>query len=226
MTTPPPDLPPAAPDPEPERLRPVTLPSWLPWTAAAVFAGIAAWLGQIYLAERAENLRQRDLTALTTFELRTARNQLEAGALLTRHELADVQKQLADRDEKIAALTTQLKEAPSLTHLEIIHLAPPAGASSEAFAVVVWDPLHQVGVLQAGKLPALAADHDYQLWIGDPQHPDPVASGAFRVDPATGEARVTFHPDEPVKRIARFVVSRERQGGVSQPEGPIVLLGE
>ena len=75
-------------------------------------------------------------------------------------------------------------------------------------------------------LPPLAPDQDYQLWLIDPQYPIPVDGGVFTVDPATGEARVTFKADKPVKSVAKFAVSLERKGGVAKAEGPMVLLGQ
>jgi anti-sigma-K factor RskA len=237
-----------------DRLVPFVLPAWVPWTAAAAFAVIAGWLGQIYLAERAENLRLRDEASVASFELRTARNQLEASALLARRELSDAKQDLAARDEKIAALNQRvdalagatadigrqlgeakelvtalrqrLKDEHDIAQLKIATLASLAGNTPQAQAVAVWDPLKQEGVLQVEKLPALAADKDYQLWVIDPQYPNPVDGGVFQVDPATGEARVAFHPDKPVRTAAKFAVSLERKGGVPKAEGPILLLGE
>jgi anti-sigma-K factor RskA len=237
-----------------DRLVPFVLPAWVPWTAAAAFAVIAGWLGQIYLAERAENLRLRDEASVASFELRTARNQLEASALLARRELSDAKQDLAARDEKIAALNQRvdalagatadigrqlgeakelvtalrqrLKDEHDIAQLKIATLASLAGNTPQAQAVAVWDPLKQEGVLQVEKLPALAADKDYQLWVIDPQYPNPVDGGVFQVDPTTGEARVAFHPDKPVRTAAKFAVSLERKGGVPKAEGPILLLGE
>lgn len=237
-----------------DRLVPFVLPAWMPWTAAAAFAVIAGWLGQIYLAERAENLRLRDEAAVASFELRTARNQLEASALLARREQSDAKQALAASDEKISALNQRvdalagatadigrqlgeakelvttlrqrLKDEHDIAQLKIATLASLAGNTPQALAVAVWDPLKQEGVLQVEKLPALAADKDYQLWVIDPQYPNPVDGGVFQVDPATGEARVAFHPNKPVRTAAKFAVSLERKGGVPKAEGPILLLGE
>lgn len=236
------------------RVPPFVLPVWIPWAAAAAFAVVAGWLGQLWIAERAENVRLRDEAALAAFELRTTRNQLEAGALLARREQADRRTELADRDahiatlsakvdtlagataevgrqlgaakEQIAALTRRLRDEGDIAQLKIATLASLAGNTPQALAVAVWDPLKQEGVLQVEKLPALAADQDYQLWVIDPQYPIPVDGGVFQVDPATGDARVAFHPNKVVKTAAKFAVSLERKGGVPKAEGPILLLGE
>ncbi len=42
---------------------------------------------------------------------------------------------------------------------------------------------------------------------------------------ATGEARLNFRPNLPVKTVAKFAVSLERKGGVPKAEGPLVLIG-
>jgi anti-sigma-K factor RskA len=76
------------------------------------------------------------------------------------------------------------------------------------------------------KLPALAEDKDYQLWLVDPQYPTPVDGGTFTVDPATGDARVTFKANKPIRSVAKFAVSLEKKGGVPKAEGPMVLLSQ
>jgi anti-sigma-K factor RskA len=81
-------------------------------------------------------------------------------------------------------------------------------------------------VLTVSKLPAVAAEKDYQLWVIDSHYAAPVSGGVFAVDPATGRAHVIFRADKPVHSIAKFAVSLERKGGAAEPEGPIVLLSE
>jgi anti-sigma-K factor RskA len=101
-----------------------------------------------------------------------------------------------------------------------------AGNSPQALAVAVWNPKTQEGVLSVAKLPALASDKDYQLWLIDPAYPAPVDGGVFTVNPATGDARINFKPNQRVNNAAKFAVSLERKGGVKKAEGPIVLLGD
>ena len=98
--------------------------------------------------------------------------------------------------------------------------------SPQALAVAVWNPDKQEGVLKVEKLPALATDQDYQLWVVDPQYPNPVDGGVFTVDAQTGEARFQFKSKQPVKSINAFAVTLERKGGVPKAEGPFVLLGK
>jgi anti-sigma-K factor RskA len=81
-------------------------------------------------------------------------------------------------------------------------------------------------VLQVEKLPALATDKEYQLWVVDPQYPAPVDGGVFTVDARSGAARIAFKSKQPVKTINAFAVTLERKGGVPKAEGPFVLLGK
>ena len=64
----------------------------------------------------------------------------------------------------------------------------------KALAVAVWDPKKQEGVLSVENLPALAVNEDYQLWIVDPQYPNPVDGGVFD-DVGIGPVPVRQHID-------------------------------
>jgi len=142
----------------------------------------------------------------------------------SRDQIDAARRDLAARDQHVSTLTRQLAAQGTLADYKISTLASLLNNSPQALAVAVWNPANQEGVLTVQKLPALAADKDYQLWIVDPQYPIPVNGGVFRVDPVTGENRVIFHADQPVKSIAKFAVSLERKGGVPKAEGQMVLL--
>jgi anti-sigma-K factor RskA len=192
--------------------------SWIGLAAAACFALTTAYFGQAFVTERASVAALRDQQTLAELALRGATNQLEAERLIGRRELAA-------RDQRVTDLTRQLATQGTLADYKIATLASLLGNSPQALAVAVWNPANQEGVLTVQKLPALAADKDYQLWVVDPQYPIPVDGGVFRVDPATGEARLNFRPNLPVKTVAKFAVSLERKGGVPKAEGPMVLIG-
>ena len=209
----------AAPANQSAKILPFTVPAWFPWAAAACLAITTAWFAQLYFSSRYENVILRDQQALAEFELRSARNQLVAERLIASHELSSATEQLAARDR-------QLKAEGDLANFKIATLASLLGNSPQALAVAVWNPARQQGVLTVEKLPALAADKDYQLWLVDPQYPIPVDGGVFTVDPATGEAHITFKAGKPIKSVAKFAVSLERKGGVPKAEGPMVLLSQ
>ncbi|MBS0663409.1 MAG: anti-sigma factor [Verrucomicrobia bacterium] len=160
--------------------------------------------------------------------LKLAREQAEASAI----QLAAAQKLIAARDlqlsletQRAADLEERAKREADLANFKIATLASLLGNSPQAVAVAVWNPARQEGVLRVEHLPPLTPDHDYQLWLIDPQYPIPVDGGVFTVNPATGDARVQFKADKPVKTVAKFAVSLERKGGVAKAEGPMVLLG-
>ncbi len=133
---------------------------------------------------------------------------------------------LASAQTRIASLQGELKSQGDLANFKITTLASLLKNSPQAVAVAVWNPAKQEGVLKVDKLPALAADKDYQLWVVDPQYPNPVDGGVFTVDPQTGVAQVTFKGKQPVAAINAFAVTLERKGGVKKAEGPFVLLGK
>jgi anti-sigma-K factor RskA len=140
--------------------------------------------------------------------------------------VAELSDQLAAATDQAATLRERLQAEGDLAQFKIATLASMAGNSPEALAVAVWNPATQQGVLRVEKLPALASDKDYQVWLIDPAYPNPVDGGVFTVDPGTGHARVNFKPNQRVNNAAKFAVSLERKGGVPKPEGPIVLLGD
>ena len=204
-----------------EQLLPFRVPVWIPWAAAACFAVACAWLGQLYLGSRFESATLRDQQALADFQLRSAHNQLDAERLIATHQLSSMTEQLA-------ALDRQLKAEGDLAKLKIATLASLAGNTPEALAVAVWNPAKQEGVLTVDKLPAAAADQDYELWVIDPQKPRPVSGGVFRVG-SDGATRVQFRTEEAVATIAKFAVSLEKKGGAaphSGPQGKVIMLSQ
>jgi anti-sigma-K factor RskA len=195
---------------------PFRLPAWTAWAAAAGFAVAAGWFAQLYIATEAELVAAREGAAVARVESESTRQLLEAERLLALRQIAD----LRSADARIA----QLQQQADLASFKISSLASLLGESSGAQAIAVWSPAAQQGVLTVEKLPALAADKDYQLWVVDPQYPIPVDGGVFTVDPASGTARLEFRPKQPVAQVAKFAISLERKGGVPKAEGPMVLL--
>jgi len=189
-------------------------PAWVPWLAAACFGAALVWAERLYFAARSEVESLRDQQRLAELTLAQARAQLEDGA-----------RKLAASERKSDELGARLKAEAGLARLKIAALAPVLGDSAKALAVAVWDPAREEGVLAVSRLPAAAAEKDYQIWVIDAGYPAPVSGGVFAVDPATGEARVAFRANRPVRAVAKFAVSLERKGGVRSREGPIVLLG-
>jgi anti-sigma-K factor RskA len=186
-------------------------------------------------AEAAQLLARRQLDTLsqqlTATQLQITDRDRQVASLTQRVDALsgaaqDLGRQLGAAKGQIAKLTNDLKTQGDLANLKITALASLLKNSPEAIAVAVWNPEKQEGVLKVDKLPALAADKDYQLWVVDPQYPNPVDGGVFTVDPQTGAAKVKFTGRQPVAAVAAFAVTLERKGGVPKAEGPFVLLGK
>lgn len=199
----------------PAAVRLVPFSSWIPWLVAACVAFAAVWSDFLYNRAEAENASLREQERIAQLALDQTRAQLD-----------DAKRLLAQSGREIAELSANLKAEGDLAHLKIATLASMLGNSPAALAVAVWDPTREEGVLTVSRLPALASEKDYQLWVIDPQYAAPVSGGVFAVNPSTGEAHIVFKADRPVHSIAKFAVSLERKGGVPKPEGPIVLLSD
>lgn len=125
----------------------------------------------------------------------------------TKKQVARLEKRSAFAQLQIATLASQLESAP------------------EASAAIVWDVEKQEGVLKVSKVPANAANRDYQLWIVDPEYKQPVDAGTFHMSDA-GTMKIPFKPKARVTSANGFAVSLERKGGVAKAEGPMVLVGK
>lgn len=207
--------------------------------AQAQLASATAELGQAQqqltdreklLADARSDIAQRD-RLLADSRSQLAERERQVATLTQRVDALagasiEVGRQLGDAKQQVARLTDELKSQGDLATLKITALTSMLKNSPQAVAVAVWDPKKQEGVLNVQNLPALAANEDYQLWVVDPQYPNPVDGGVFTVEPASGRARLPFKAKQPVTAINAFAVTRERKGGVPKAEGPFVLLGK
>lgn len=186
-------------------------PRWLPLAAAAGLAIATVWVGSQNLTLREQNSALRTERELAKLAYQAAQARLQERSLVAESMIND--------------LGRQLREQQDLTRLKITALASLAGNTPEARAIAVWDPGRETGLLTVEKLPAIADNQDYQLWVVDPAYPIPVDGGVFRPG-ADGTVVLTFKGDKPIKSVAAFAISLERKGGVPKAEGPIVLLGK
>jgi anti-sigma-K factor RskA len=196
---------------------PVRTWSAVAWAAAAGFALVAAYASWDARALRQELGAERAVSSEIQAEA-SARAERTAQEAVALRERLDQERALAGQ------IITELRRQADVAELKVASLASLLGQSPEAQAIAVWNPLTQEGVLTVVNLPGLETGKDYQLWLIDPQYDIPVDGGVFRVDPATGEARVTFRPGRPVAAVDKFAVSLERAGGVPKAEGPMVLI--
>ena len=186
--------------------------------------------GRTQLADRERQIgdRERQIAEART---QLGRQEQQVEALNQRLEArtlaaAEIERQLGDTKLQVAKLTAELESQVDLANLKITALASMLKNSPQALAVAVWDPKKQEGMLNVQSLPPLTANQDYQLWVVDPQYPNPVDAGVFSVEPTSGKARLQFKTKQPVSAINAFAVTRERKGGVPKAEGPFVLLGK
>ncbi|HTL68239.1 MAG TPA: anti-sigma factor [Lacunisphaera sp.] len=201
----------SGPSARPNRPLPFSPGRVLPWAAAAAFALAAAWYGRKAAVLRDQNEALRTDRELAEVAYRMARSQLAERTLVA-------EKMINDLGQK-------LRHSEDLARLKISALASLAGNTKEAQVIAVWDPDQQAGLLSLDKLPAIADTQDYQLWIVDPNHKDPVSAGVFHTA-ADGRMALPFWPDHPVTKATAFAISVERKGGVAKAEGPIVMLGQ
>jgi anti-sigma-K factor RskA len=204
--------------------------SRLGWGLAAAFAVSAAWL----LTERT---RLDQTLAVVTSNEATAREQAQAAlsraeaaekaAAATRTDAQSLQATLTSTESRLTQLTSELQslqQRNALAQMQIATLQSTVTEFQQGVAVVVWDNEKKQGILKLEKMPPIAADKDYQLWVVDPAKPKTVDAGIVRVD-ANGFARIEFKPVVDVTQAAKFAVSIERKGGVPENEGPVILVG-
>ena len=215
------------------RSRIVSFATLVPWAIAACLAVAAAWTSRLYDGARSENAILRDRGAIAALELHSLRDQIEAERIVNQRELTDARRDLAGAGERIAGLSREIASyashqtgAASMADYRIADLASTESAKPQTVAVALWCPSMQAGILAVSNLPRLPEGKQYQLWVIDPQYGSPVSGGVFTVNPSTGQARIAFSTVHPIKSIAKFAVSMEREGGVPSPEGPIVLLSD
>ena len=122
------------------------------------------------------------------------------------------------RELAVARATDPLSQAMLVT------LASPSGERLDAKVTVAWQPDRQRGIITIVNMPPPGPGRDYQLWAVDANHKDPISAGIIHLD-SNGVARIQFKPDQAVAQIKAVAISIEREGGVTKPEGPIVMIG-
>tara|TARA_R110002049_G_scaffold9680_1_gene48696 strand:- start:324 stop:1193 length:870 start_codon:yes stop_codon:yes gene_type:complete len=134
--------------------------------------------------------------------------------------LQGVQADLSSANAEVA----QWREKDAMAQMRIATLQSTVDEYQQGVAVVVWDSEKHEGMLKLERMPAIDPGKDYQLWVVDPKNPKPVNAGVVRVD-EEGFANIQFKPVDAVSDAAKFALSVEREGGVPENEGPIVLIG-
>jgi anti-sigma-K factor RskA len=152
-------------------------------------------------------------------------NQLRTEIAAERESLQRIGDELTavvGQRELLLARVAQLDARRALDQIRIATLSSQLADTSYGFAV--FDTQADEGVIEVVNLPQIQSSQDYQLWVVDPQYPNPVDGGIVRVG-VDGRARVRFQANQPVENVAAFAISLERKGGVPVAEGPMVLVG-
>lgn len=120
--------------------------------------------------------------------------------------------QLAERDALIAGLS-----APGVRVIELASTRQqdPSGR-------MFWNPATDRWTFYAHHLPRVAPGREYQLWLITPS--GPVGAGTFRPG-QDGSAAVQATYDLPADQLRAVAVTEEPAGGVPQPTGEILILG-
>ena len=147
---------------------------------------------------------------------------LVAGLAVTSAAFWSERGQLSREVASLRGEALALRTHDVFAKMQIATLAALGEADAKGSAVVVWDAEKQRGVIQLAHLPRAEAGHDYQLWVSDPRHPQPVSAGVVPVGD-DGRARVSFTPARTIRSAEKFALSIERTGGAAVAAGPVVL---
>lgn len=167
-------------------------------------------------AQAARLTTERTVLLAETSRLSTERTRLEG-------ELASLRKKDEIATLAIRNLNAQLGERDALAALDVRTLAAQLDETRRTLAAVVWSQAQQSGILTLEKLKPPGPGEDYQLWVIDEKAPAPISAGLLQVD-EKGGGRYEFKPSTPIGSAGKFAISREKKGGSTKPEGPIVFL--
>ena len=176
-------------------------------------------------AQVARIAAERTQLLTKTVSLAAERTQLESN-------LATLKKKDGASAVAIRNLTAQLDKTrqtlaalqdDALNSLAIRTLTGQVAETGETRAAVAWSQAQQHGILTVEKLEPPGAAQDYQLWVIDEKAGAPISAGLLRVD-EKGGARYEFNFNATVGSADKFAISREKKGGSTKPEGPIVLI--
>jgi len=160
-------------------------------------------------------------------ELKKRRDEFEAQKRSLATEIESLRKQETDAKAQTAKLTAEvaaLKLQEQQSQLQIATLQSKVWEYRKSEMLVVWDQKRSQGVVVLDKMPKVQSDQDYQLWVVDPNKPDPVSAGVVTVD-AKGSVKASFKTVEAVTGEAKFALSIEKKGGVPKSEGKLLMVG-
>jgi len=212
-------------------------------------AGYAVHQYNTFEAERTATARDRAEAAKSKQETADLKRELaDKEAALTKatdelkrtvEALGTTREQLARHQEQIVTLQAQFKTGRGRKGAEVLLaggedllriLSSPTAKmadlhgtdeAKDAYALVFVEPETRRGFFYANNLPSLPAGKTYQLWVITDK---PVSAGVFSIDRGH-KGRLLMRNIPTVRRIKKFAVSLEPEGGLPQPTGSIYLTG-
>jgi hypothetical protein len=145
--------------------------------------------------------------------LRRQREDLRSRTAQLSEELSGARTEMARRDLRVRVL-----ESDDVRILFLGGKDPQASARAKVF----WSEKAKTGMIVAGNLAPLPPDKQYELWVF--AEGKPVAAGVFDAD-TSGRALFESKGLPGLPAAQNFAVTIEPRGGVSQPTGPIILVG-
>ena len=202
--------------------------AWAGWAVAACLAGVLVlsfWRNEQTLSaqrnEASDKLSQleREVTTLQTAR-KAERNEAA-------DKLSQLERQVAALSERKSEPTVAQKRDELLKDASAKAVAFEGDNKATATGTVVWSNSKQEGYLEVRGLPALnPKTEQYQLWIVDPAHKEPVDGGVFDVK-HDGTALVRVRNPILVREAKAFAITKEVVGGVpvsKQPKHELVLI--
>ncbi|MEO6004142.1 MAG: anti-sigma factor [Opitutus sp.] len=163
----------AAPEPKASNVvqfRPAMI---IPWAIAAGLAVGCFWIGQRYVATRADVAVLQEQQSLAEIAAASARNQLEAERIIANRQLADATQELAQLNQQVVKSTEQIAlasrtlgetfqqldaaKADALNHQKLLADAKERLAAATAQIATLDDRLQREGNLAQFKIATLAA---------------------------------------------------------------------
>lgn len=233
-------------------LSPAALISAAGWALVLVLTGIVLWLWQdrsqlsSQLTAVSQAIAVRPEPTTTEAPKAEVKEAPAAPAINIEAELKKLRDDFAKKQAAQAAEIESLSKRETEAQAKITQLTAEAAAQKQREAeakfqittqqttvweyrrgimTVIWDDVRRQGVLILDKLPKVEAGKDYQLWVTDPQKPEPISAGIVELDKA-GVARIQFKPAEEVGPEVKFSLSVEVKGGAPKREGELIFSGQ
>jgi anti-sigma-K factor RskA len=178
---------------------------------AAAFSFLVLAAGLVAYTVSLNDRLARQRTALLETRLR-----MDSLADSTRNRISALEDSLSRKEALLEVIRSRGMEMVVLGGMH----------DTTRYGKILWDPERKVAVLQVS-LPPEPEGMDYQLWVIRDQKP--MAAGVFQVSGRAsndGFYRVDRLVETNRRRINAFAVTLEPKGGMPQPTGKMVLMGE